>query len=79
MEIAKLQLACLSMFSDHRQLFRNEEGACAHVVARLQKLSKTSDWKQRTEKQWFGDLNSWYLATAHKLLVSSFIAKDIAC
>ncbi len=38
MESAKLQLTCLSVFSDHRLRFRNEERArvCGCQIAKIQ-------------------------------------------
>ncbi len=53
-----------------------------HMVARLQKLSKTPGriCILLTEKFWFGDLNSYYLATAHmKALVVEACTVEYIC
>ncbi len=65
MEIAKLQLTCLSVF----QIIIGASAMMSErirMAARLQKLSKSPGRKYifLTEKLWFKDFNSWYLATA---------------
>ncbi len=74
-EITKLQITCLPVFSAHQRFFCNVESMCAHMVACLKRLNKPLGRKciDLREKYWLGNWTSWHLATATMNICGSLL------